>query len=211
MTPRTLADILNGYRNKDQSLNLDGSWMYSSLQGSTEYSDYSVRWRLRNARLIAEAVLRFELFEQSDLKLHKHIVYYRLSTALLEPFLTVTIPKNSQPSRRLSAAGESQQGIRVKWMQELLVELGVVLLFLGLSPKDMPLENWSFSTERGRLCIEEEASRTEMGINYFKVLVSCANFFQNEQEMPCSVADFREKYFEKIVQPLQDAESSFQR
>lgn len=161
---------------------------------------------LHLSRLIAEAVLRFDL-RDSDPSPEQSVVFYQPLRKGLAPFLKRDIRKPPHSSTVIDEEGNSSGG-----RSELLANLGNILLQLGLlkdaKTRDLPPQNLS-----GRRNYIQRAApdvRTHLGPGYHAVIMQCMALSEHGGNTSVD-GDFKEKYYHSIVKPLKEMEAYLSR
>lgn len=155
---------------------------------------------LRLARLVAEAVVRFDL-DGSDGSPKDRIVFYGLPTEELVPFLEVVIMKPKCVS--LDGYNNSDDQGRC----EVLLELGEILLELGLEQgEELPRSPLRLDLRRNHII--KHAKNVALGtIRYSEIIKNCVYLTDETQKQDKNNGwGFREGFYQKIVQPLKDIE-----
>lgn len=159
-------------------------------------------WIVQLSRLIAEAVLRFDL-RNSDGSMVKNIVFYKSSKHDLTPFLEVDIKKSDlTPNIVEHEKYVAQQRI------ERLLDLGEILLQLGLYRQERlkcPLGN---QDRRSFVLKKAPDVRRNMNNAYSSVMESCIRLSIMWEDPNYLEEVFKETYYESIVKPLRDMEDS---
>lgn len=155
---------------------------------------------LRLSRLIAEAVLRFDL-QDCDPSPEDSVVFYMCPQNGLAPFLEKVIEKPKQSS--IAVEDEDNHSER-RTLQ--LLKLGEILLQLGL-PRSQRMRSPPLDPNGRRSFIKSAVPgvRSNMDKKYSDVIISCVNLsaLQSNREFE---EKFQERYYESIVQPLRDLE-----
>ncbi|GKT65796.1 hypothetical protein ColTof3_13135 [Colletotrichum tofieldiae] len=162
-------------------------------------------WIIRISRLIAEAVLRFDL-KDSDPSPENSVVFYKSAEHDLAPFLERVIKKPTAISYAVDD-GEHSSGTR----SALLLNLAQILLQLGLIglPTPEKLRGIPQNESERRSYISEKAPSTciNMGDAYSQVILSCVEFSAWEKHMYGN-EKFKEQYYRSIVKPLKGMEDA---
>ena len=156
---------------------------------------------LRLARLVAEAIVRFDL-RDSDAGPKDSIVFYGPSTIELAPFLEVRIVK---PEHAYSNEDECNNG---HGRCAVLLELGEILLQLGLE-RDKELAPPPLDLDARRHYIVANARNVALGtIRYSDIIKKCARFSadRNKENNESNSETFRETFYQEVVQPLKEME-----
>jgi hypothetical protein len=183
--------------------------------------------RLRLARLIAEAVLRFDL-RDSDPAPDKNIYVHGLGSKgagagggylslvnghnLPALFLAIRLEKQEHSFLGAPSVGflgsENMGGSNeTAGRENVLVNLGTILLRIGVESDDkLQLNQAPMGLDWGRRFISENAAETEIGNAYANVVRNCARFFEDNEFMTDEL--FRDKFFSTIVLPLKHCEKS---
>ncbi|KAF6809850.1 hypothetical protein CSOJ01_06681 [Colletotrichum sojae] len=159
-------------------------------------------WIMQLSRLIAEAVLRFNL-RNSDGSMVKSIVFYKSSKHDLTPFLEVKIKKSDlTPNVVEDEKYVAQQRI------ERLLDLGEILLQLGLYRQERL--KFPLGSQARRSFVREKAPDVcrNMNIAYSSVIESCIRLSIMWENPNYLEEAFKEAYYESIVKPLRDMEDS---
>lgn len=171
---------------------------------------WNLLWIVRLARLVAEAVVRFDL-RNSDTPPDESIVFYGVdkkdSDWFLSPFLEVKIKKPKTPTSSLEAVrGTDLHQPPAPERHHVLLNLGLILLQLG-TKRDTKLEKPPAGPDDIQNYISLNANKTATGVHqkYADAVQNCAWFFGNQKAMEETV--FRDKFFKKILQPLKYCET----
>ncbi|KZL64250.1 hypothetical protein CI238_00657 [Colletotrichum incanum] len=162
-------------------------------------------WIIRISRLIAEAVLRFDL-KDSDPSPEDSVVFYKSAEHDLAPFLERVIRKPTAISYAVDD-DEHSSGPR----SVLLLNLAQILLQLGLIglPTPEKLRGIPQNETERRSYISEKAPSAciNMGDAYSQVILSCVEFSTWEKHMYGN-ENFKEQYYRSIVKPLKGMEDA---
>ncbi|KAI0904698.1 hypothetical protein F4823DRAFT_614099 [Ustulina deusta] len=182
--------------------------------------------KLRLARVIAEAMLRFDL-RDSDRAPEKSIFVHGLSAkrtagysvAGLAPFsvdamkpglfLAITLEKQQQqciatvPSAGSLGASSNEGAGKAAGRASVLVNLGMILLRIG-TERDDQLDHAPMGSDQMREFISANAEKTQINPLYADAVRACAWFFEDDDVTTDEV--FRDRFFSKIVQPLKFCE-----
>ncbi|GKT49618.1 uncharacterized protein ColSpa_09799 [Colletotrichum spaethianum] len=168
-------------------------------------SRHSKFWIIRISRLIAEAVLRFDL-KDSDPSPESSVVFYKSAEHDLTPFLERVIKK---PTALSYAVDDDEHSSRPR--SALLLNLAQILLQLGLIGLPTPEKLRGIPQNDGerRSYISEKALSTcsNMGDAYSRVILSCVEFSTWETHM-YGDEKFKEQYYRSIVKPLKGMEEA---
>lgn len=164
--------------------------------------------KLRLARLIAEAVLRFDLHDSDP---HcpwdrDSVIFYRSSAKKPEPFLEVRI-KKADPTLEPNTVGDHRLSLSSRRM--VLLNLGVILIQLGLSePQTLSWWTHSAGLKESREFILKMALETtsNMHRSYSDAVRHCATLFDSQEGKDLEEQSFQESYYISIVQPLKELE-----
>ncbi|KAK1981903.1 hypothetical protein LZ30DRAFT_718924 [Colletotrichum cereale] len=157
---------------------------------------------IRVSRLIAEAVLRFDLRDR-DPSPEDSVVFYISPENDLAPFLERVITKPKMPS---AAVDDEDSSSRQRSLQ--LLKLGEILLQLGL-PKSQRMRSPPLEPNGRRIFIKSAVSdvRANMETTFSNVIISCVNFSARyEDESKWCEESFNKRFYRHIVQPLKDIE-----
>ncbi|EFQ34298.1 uncharacterized protein GLRG_09442 [Colletotrichum graminicola M1.001] len=157
---------------------------------------------IRFSRLIAEAVLRFDLRDR-DPSPEDSVVFCISPKNVLAPFLVRFLTKAKMPS---IAAEVDDNASQQRSLQ--LLKLGEVLLKLGL-PKPRRMSMPPLELKDRRTFIKSAVSDVRSNINntFSDVIISCENFsakYEDTSKWP--EENFNQIFYRSIVQPLKDIE-----
>lgn len=160
-------------------------------------------WILQLSRLIAEAVLRFDI-RNSDSSMVDIIVFYKSSKHDLAPFLEVEIRKSD-----LATNVVEDEFFVAQQRSKRLLDLGEILLQLGLRGKEKPRKA-RFEIQDRRSFVREKASDvcSSMGNAYAGVIKSCIRLSAKCEDPRYLEEGFKEAYYGSIVKPLRAMEES---
>ncbi|KAI0449047.1 hypothetical protein F5B21DRAFT_75719 [Xylaria acuta] len=181
--------------------------------------------KLRLSRLIAEAVLRFDL-RDSDPRPENSIYVHGLGLKgasrggelpslfindhnLPALFLEITLKKQheSTSSPGVLANDNNGRGNGTTGRENVLVDLGMILLRISVESDDkLELKRVPSSLSGRRKFISENSGESKIGGHYSQVVRNCAWFFEGDEVM--TDEQFRDKFFLEIVQPLKRLENS---
>ncbi|KAF6824777.1 hypothetical protein CPLU01_10641 [Colletotrichum plurivorum] len=163
-------------------------------------------WIMQLSRLIAEAVLRFDL-KSSDGSMVNSIVFYKSSKHDLTPFLEVVIKKSDLTPNVIEDERYVSQQRSGRLLR--LLDLGEILLQLGLYRQERLLK-FPLDTEDRRSFLREKAPDVcrNMNIAYSSVIESCIRLSVMWEDPSYLEEAFKETYYESIVKPLREMEKS---
>ncbi|KAI8956057.1 hypothetical protein F4801DRAFT_525208 [Xylaria longipes] len=183
--------------------------------------------KLRLARLIAEAVLRFDL-RDSDPAAVKNIFVHGLGVKgaggiayqslfaddvnLPSLFLAITLKKQQEqasPSTSLLIKPDEGSGKDTARREQVLVDLGMILLRIGVdcdNQLDLRIDQVPVDLDERRRFISASAACIQLNSLYIEAVQNCALFLESDAVMTDEV--FRDKFFCGIVQPLKLSEKA---
>ncbi|KDN60079.1 hypothetical protein CSUB01_06345 [Colletotrichum sublineola] len=157
---------------------------------------------IRVSRLIAEAVLRFDLRDR-DPSPEDSVVFYISPENDLAPFLERVITKSKMPSVAVEDEDSASQRRSLQ-----LLKLGEILLQLGL-PKSHRMRSPPLEPKGRRMFIKSAVSnvRANMDTIFSDVIISCVNFSARYEETnKLCEESFNKRFYRNIVQPLKNIE-----
>lgn len=172
-----------------------------------EQTEYEVLcdlpWQVHTARLVAEAVLRFDRLGPNRGLAKDEVIFYRSHARRdVKPFLQVEIQK-SDGSASNTVGGKSEGDYKAR--RAILLNLGRILLELGLLKK-VHLKSNELADQN---LIREHCSDIGIGEKYANVVRSCINFFNSSKNNQSKdVVGFQQKYYEMVVYPLQQMDET---
>ncbi|KAK1599349.1 uncharacterized protein LY79DRAFT_586121 [Colletotrichum navitas] len=157
---------------------------------------------IRLSRLIAEAVLRFDLRDRDPSPEHSVVVYISPENDLA-PFLERVLTRAKMPS---IAAEDDDNASQQRSLQ--LLKLGEILLQLGL-PKPQRVRSPPLEPKDRRIFIKSAVSGVRSNINnaFSDVIISCVKLsarYEDTSKWP--EENFNQRFYRNIVQPLKDIE-----
>lgn len=172
--------------------------------------DTETLWKVQVARLIAEAVLRFDCPQTRCQWDKEGVMFYTLQTSNFapEPFLKVEIESYASGTAGMSDYDQLASG-GGNGRSRMLLNLAFILLQLGLfAPIEAP-PNF-FSNEQYRNYIIQEIRGKEAQIlgDYLTVVRHCVGFSSLGEEDAINREGFREKYYRTIILPLKKMEAN---
>ncbi|KAK2035956.1 hypothetical protein LZ31DRAFT_485153 [Colletotrichum somersetense] len=157
---------------------------------------------IRVSRLIAEAVLRFDLRDR-DPSPEDSVVFYISPNNGLAPFLERVITRPKLPS---AAAEDGNNPSQQRSLQ--LLKLGEILLQLGL-PKSQRMRSPPLEPKGRRTFIKSAVPSvaTNINQNFSNVIIACVDFSADYEDTSRWLEEsFNEKFYRNIVQPLKNME-----
>jgi hypothetical protein len=161
-------------------------------------------WIVRVARLIAEAVLRFDWPDSRCRWGKEDVMFYpsNNSTQELEPFLKVEIESQEQTESAIDDRPMTNGRSRA------LLNLGFILLQLGLfkhidAPPQYLDEKRTLTFMLGQIKTED----IKVSGGYLEIVRRCATFLSDIEDDEMDELEFRETYYNFIVSPLKGIET----
>ncbi|KAF6788204.1 hypothetical protein CMUS01_16407 [Colletotrichum musicola] len=160
-------------------------------------------WILQLSRLIAEAVLRFDL-RNSDDSMADSVVFYKSSKHDLTPFMELEIRKSD-----LATNVVDDERYVAQHLSQRLLDLGMILLRLGLLEKLKPRS--LLKEDKLRSFVREKASDVcgNMGNAYSGVIKSCIKLSEKCEEPAYRGEGFKGTYYGSVLKPLRALEERF--
>lgn len=199
------------YRKKTKNISL-GEAIRHKLQRSQEPSG-TLLWVARTARLVAEAVVRFDL-RDDDGTLEDSIVFHEASPVELDahtwPFIKIKLEKTNTPLSTGAAIDiNDQQQWRWETRRHVLLNLGIVLVQLGTHRDDVnDLQIPPTGPEAKQGFIMSHVRRTQKGMSekYASAVQSCASLFSTAEV--AGEEEFLKRFLEMVIQPLKECEET---
>lgn len=196
------------FREKVKSISL-GEAIKHKLHQRSQASG-TVLWVTRTARLVAEAVIRFDL-RDNDGTLEESIVFHEAVPikldSLTSPFLEVKLEKTMSFSHGVAIDTDYQQQWKGEPRRHVLLDLGVILVQLGTRRDDVnSLGTPPTGPDARQRFIIAHARKTQIGVSdqYAGAVRSCASLFKNAEV--AGEEEFLGSFLKRIVQPLRDCE-----
>lgn len=173
----------------------------------------TLHWVARTARLIAEAVVRFDLRDDGG-TLEESIVFHGAGPIVLDhlisPFIEVKLEKASNSLLAGAASNtEHQQQWRWEPRRHVLLNLGVILVQLGTHREDassLGTPPTGPKAKQGFILSHAAKTRRGVDVKYEGAVRSCASLFDNSKVAGEEV--FLESFLKMVVQPLRDCEEN---
>lgn len=194
--PINLAKLLNEYKDPQ-------------MVRKCSHHGHPFLWRVRVARLITEAVLRFDCPESNYQWSKDDVIFYTLRAPndRLEPFLKIEMESQAQ---EMAAINNIRGNNRQRWTS-LLLNLAFVLLQLGLFQpigEYLYRENPDMYREYIIQRVDRKVEDDQTFSDYLTVVRDCADFNVNIEGDGEETA-FREEYYRRIISPLKELEQSW--
>lgn len=198
------------YREGAKSISL-GDAIKHKLHQRSKVPSGTLLWVAQTARLVAEAVVRFDL-RDNDGTLEESIVFHKSGPIKLDyltsPSLEVKLKRAiMSPSNRAVIDSDRQQQWRWEPRRHVLLNLGVVLVQLGTHRDDAhDLEIPPNGPEAKRSFIMSHATKTQTGVSkeYACAVRGCALLSSNSEV--AGAEEFLESFLKMVVQPLRHCE-----
>lgn len=190
-----------------------GAAIGHKLKRKPQKGSGSLHWIVTTARLVAEAVVRFDLRDKDE-SLENCIIFHEASASTLHsksaPSMEVKIERanssvSSEPDQLIDNGTQAHRGSR----KHVLLNLGIVLLQLG-THRDLidDLDAPPPGPEDKQFYIIRNAGKAAKGVNetYANAVRNCARLFGDKGTT--AEDNFLDSFLRTVLQPLRDCEKA---